>query len=72
MDTVTGRQEFVVLPCLVQVTGMGVYRDRVCLSGRFGKVIGRQYGLWCSTVSGELELKIRECCVTGIAFRPSS
>ena len=72
LDTVTGRQEFVALQDLTRVTGMGVYRDRICLSGRFGKVIGRQHGLWCSTVSGELELKIPECCVTGIAFKPSS
>ena len=72
LDTVTGMQEFVAFPDPAEVREMGVYRDRVCLSGRFGKVIGRQYGLWCSTVSGELELKIRECCVTGIAVRPSS
>ena len=69
LDLDTGLELFTSTPRVRYASGMGVYRNRPCLTGRGGPESG---GLWCMNDDGTMDRSLPQQHAFGVQFKPAS
>ena len=65
----TGLELFTSTPGIRNASGLGVYRNRPCLTGRGGPESG---GLWCMNDDGTMDRSLPQQHAFGVQFKPAS